>query len=43
MGASKIKHEREQAVLDWLKSRGADGAQALAAHDALVKLGDEAR
>ncbi|HSD17625.1 MAG TPA: S46 family peptidase [Thermomonas sp.] len=43
MGASGIKREREQAVLDWLKSRGADGAQALAAHDALVKLGDAAR
>ncbi|GHC07798.1 dipeptidyl peptidase S46 family protein [Thermomonas carbonis] len=43
MGASAIKREREQAVLDWLKSRGADGAQALAAHETLVKLGDDAR
>ena len=43
MGAAGIKREREQAVLDWLKSRGADGAQALAAHDTLVKLGDDAR
>jgi hypothetical protein len=43
MGAAGIKREREQAVLDWLKSRGADGAQALAAHDTLVSLGDQAR
>jgi len=43
MGAAGIKREREQAVLDWLKSRGADGAQALAAHETLVKLGDDSR
>ena len=43
MGAAGIKREREQAVLDWLKSRGAEGAQALAAHAALVKLGDDSR
>ena len=43
MGAAGIKREREQAVLDWLKSRGADGAQALAAHQTLVKLGDDSR
>ena len=43
MGAAGIKREREQAVLDWLKSRGADGAQALAAHERLLALGDQAR
>ncbi|RZA21480.1 MAG: S46 family peptidase [Lysobacteraceae bacterium] len=43
MGASGIKREREQAVLDWLQSRGADGAQALAAHAALVALGEQGR
>ncbi|MBP8081465.1 MAG: S46 family peptidase, partial [Arenimonas sp.] len=43
MGASGIKREREQAVLDWLKSRGADGAQALAAHETLVSLGEQGR
>ncbi len=43
MGAAGIKREREQAVLDWLGSRGADGAQALAAHATLVRLGDDAR
>ena len=43
MGASGIKREREQAVLDWLKSRGADGAQALAAHQALMTLGEQGR
>jgi hypothetical protein len=43
MGAAGVKREREQAVLDWLKSRGDDGAQALAAHETLVKLGDDAR
>ena len=43
MGASAIKREREQAVLDWLKSRGADGAQALAAHQALTALGEQGR
>ena len=43
MGASAIKREREQAVLDWLKSRGAEGAQALAAHQALTALGEQGR
>ncbi len=43
MGAAGIKLEREQAVLDWLRSRGADGANALAAHGALVALGEQAR
>ena len=43
MGAAGIKREREQAVLDWLKSRGADGTQALAAHERLLALGDQAR
>ena len=43
MGAAGIKREREQAVLDWLKSRGADGAQALAAHASLLALGEQAR
>lgn len=43
MGAAGIKREREQAVLDWLKSRGAEGAQALAAHETLLALGDQAR
>ena len=43
MGAAGIKREREQAVLDWLKSRGADGAQALAAHDTLAALGEQGR
>ena len=43
MGASAIKREREQAVLDWLKSRGADGAEALAAHQTLTALGEQGR
>lgn len=43
MGAAGIKREREQAVLDWLKSRGADGAQALAAHQSLTALGEQGR
>ena len=43
MGAAAIKREREQQVLAWLQSRGADGAQALAAHVALESLGEQAR
>ncbi len=43
MGAGDIKREREQQVLAWLKSRGADGATALAAHDMLESMGDQAR
>ena len=43
MGAAGIKREREQGVLDWLKSRGADGAQALAAHQTLTTLGEQGR
>ena len=43
MGAAGIKREREQAVLDWLKSRGAEGAQALAAHQTLTALGEQGR
>ncbi len=43
MGAAAIKREREQQVLAWLRSRGADGAKALAAHVALESLGEQAR
>ncbi len=43
MGAAAIKREREQQVLAWLRSRGADGTQALAAHDSLESLGEQAR
>ena len=43
MGAAGIKREREQAVLQWLASRGADGKAALDAHAALTALSEEAR
>ena len=43
MGASGIKREREQAVLAWLQSRGAQGSEALAAHARLQALGEDAR
>ena len=43
MGALGIKREREQAVLDWLQSRGAQGSDALAAHARLQALGEDTR
>ena len=43
MGAAGIKREREQAVLDWLKSRGAQGQEALAAHATLTALSEQGR
>jgi len=43
MGASGIKREREQAVLAWLQSGGAQRSNALAAHAQLQALGDAAR
>ena len=43
MGAAGIKREREQAVLDWLAGRGAEGKAALDAHAVLTALGEEAR
>ncbi len=38
MGAGRIKHEREQAVLDWLRAQGGKGKPALEAHARLQAL-----
>lgn len=43
MGAAKIKRNDEQAVLDWLRSQGDKGRDALAAHGKLVELAAAAR
>ena len=43
MGASGIKREREAALLAWLRSRGASGQEALAAHAQLLRLSEAAR
>ena len=41
--AAGQKHAEEAAVLAWLKGRGASGADALAAHDKLVALLEQAK
>ena len=43
MDASAIKRQREDEVLAWLKSRGARGEAALAAHRQLLALGEQTR
>jgi len=43
IGASETKHEEEHAVLEWLRSRGAEGEAALAAHAKLEALSAESR
>ncbi|MGO4781006.1 S46 family peptidase, partial [Lysobacter sp. 2RAB21] len=42
IGAAQKKRADEEAVLAWLRTRGAQGAPALAAHDKLVTLGESA-
>lgn len=37
-GAERLKREREQAVLDWLQTRGRNGRQALRAHAGLLQI-----
>lgn len=37
------KHADEEAVLAWLRGRGAQGSAALAAHDKLIELGEKAK
>ena len=43
IGASEKKHAEDAAVLDWLRKQGAKGEAALAAHETLVQIGDQAR
>ncbi len=43
IGAAKTKRAEEDAVLAWLRTQGANGKAGLAAHDRLVKLGNEQR
>lgn len=43
IGASEKKHAEDAAVLDWLRKQGAKGEPALAAHETLVQIGDQAR
>ncbi|MFD0740526.1 S46 family peptidase [Lysobacter koreensis] len=43
IGAAETKKAEEAAVLAWLKKQGRKGEAALAAHDRLVTLGEEAR
>ncbi len=43
IGASEKKHAEDAAVLEWLRKQGAKGEPALAAHDTLVRIGDQAR
>ncbi|HEY4556019.1 MAG TPA: S46 family peptidase [Lysobacter sp.] len=43
INAAETKRREEEAVLAWLRKQGAKGEAALAAHDRLVQLGDEAR
>lgn len=43
IGASQKKHAEDDAVLDWLRTQGAQGQTALAAHDTLVKVGEASR
>ena len=37
-GAADTKRQQEAAVLDWLRAQGAEGAEALAAHERLLAL-----
>ncbi|HVI26353.1 MAG TPA: S46 family peptidase [Xanthomonadaceae bacterium] len=43
IGASKKKHAEEQAVLTWLRGRGAEGQAALDAHATLERLAAQER
>ncbi|KRA19862.1 S46 family peptidase [Lysobacter sp. Root604] len=43
IGASEKKHAEDAAVLEWLRKQGAKGEPALAAHETLVQIGDQAR
>src|SRR3546814_1438619 len=43
IGAAQRKRDEEAAVLAWLREKGDDGKPALAAHDKLVALANDAR
>ncbi|MFC0677305.1 S46 family peptidase [Lysobacter korlensis] len=43
INAAETKRKDEEAVLAWLRTQGTKGKAALAAHDRLVQLGEEAR
>lgn len=43
IGAAETKRKDDAAVLEWLRGQGSKGEAALAAHEKLLTLGDEAR